>query len=135
MAVAELKQRRSNPTSFTVATGTAIPKGTIMELTDPRTAIAMSASGSVVAGILARDFVAGQLLTEAPLFTDGIFAILVSGSTTVGLAVSAASSGSVTLSPVTRKGRMILGHALATGADNATVQIELNIGGGGNQIT
>lgn len=136
MTVAVLKQRRSNPTSFTVADGVAIPKGTLLELTNNRTAVAVSASGSVLAGIAARDKVASDGLTEMPVFTDGIFAMLVSGSATVGLAVSAgADVSSVTLAPVTRKGRMILGHALATGSDNAVVQIELNIGGGGNQIS
>lgn len=137
MAVAVLKQRRSNSTSFTCADGTAIPKGTLLALTDNRTAIQNSASGSVLAGICARDKVASSGITEVDVFTDGIFEMTFSGSGTVGLAVmgSSASQDAVEQASPTERGREILGHLLQTATNAELVQVELNIGGGGNQIT
>ena len=137
MTVAVLKQKRSEPTSFTCAVGTAIPKGTLLKLTSPRTVIQNDTSGSVLAGVCARDKIADDGRTEVGVFTDGIFAMLVSGSTTVGLAVSGAGSSvdAVTNAPVANKARAILGHALQAGTNGNTIEIELNIGGGGIQIT
>ena len=136
MGVATLRQRRSNPTSFTVAQATAIPKGTLCKLTNPRTAIANDTSGSVIAGICARDFVGGEGLTEAPMFTDGIFDMDVSGSAVLGEAIQAATANSeVTAATAIRKGRMVIGTALETGADNAKIQIELNVGAGSNSVS
>ena len=136
MAVAVLKQRRSNPTSFICADGTAIPKGTLLTLTEPRTSIAVTASGSVLAGICARDKVADSGIKEVDVFTDGIFDMLCSGSVVLGHAVSAgADVSSVTKAPVAAIGRAILGNSLETGSDNEVVQIEVNVGTGGNAIT
>ena len=137
MAVAVLRQRRSNSTSFTCADGTAIPKGTLLALTDPRTAIQNSTSGSVLAGICARDKVANSGITEVDVFTDGIFDMTFSGSGIIGLAVmgSTASQDAIEQASPTERGREILGHTLESPSDGEVVQVELNIGGGGNQIT
>ena len=137
MAVAILKQKRSQATSFTCADGTAIAKGQLLALTDNRTAIRNSTSGSVLAGICARDKVASNGITEVDVYTDGIFAMTFSGSGTVGLAVigSSASQDSVEQASVTEKGREILGHLLQTATNGEIVHVELNIGGGGNQVT
>ena len=42
-----------DPRRYTVASGVAIPKGTVLAMTDPRTAAAHSASGQAVAGVAA----------------------------------------------------------------------------------
>ena len=137
MAVAVLRQKRSEPTSFTCADGVAIPKGTLLALTDNRTAVQNSTSGSVLAGICARDKVASDGRTEVGVFTDGIFAMTFSGSGTNGLAVmgSTASQDAVEQASPTERGREILGHLLQTATNGETVQVELNIGGGGNQVS
>lgn len=137
MTTARLVDRRSEATSFTCAEAVGIEKGALLKLTDPRTAVLNDTSGSVIAGICAREKIGGDGRTEVAVFTDGIFAMLVSGSVTIGLAVSAAGSSvdAVTNAPVTRKGRMIVGTALTTTSNNGTAQIELNPGGGGNQVS
>lgn len=137
MAVAVLKRRRSDPTSFTVADGTAIPKGTLLTLTDNRTAIQASASGSVFAGICARDKIASDGRTEVGVYTDGIFDILLSGSVSIGQAVISSSASQDSIEPAnpTNTGRAILGHALEAGTNAETIEVELNIGGGGIQVT
>lgn len=136
MTVAVLRERRSEPTSYTCAEATAIPKGTLLKLTDNKTAIKNDTSGSIIAGICARDKLAGDGRTEVGVFYDGLFDMLVSGSVTVGLAVSAGGSSvdAVTNAPVARIGRQILGTSLTTTSDNSIARIELNIGTG-NQIT
>ena len=137
MAVAILRQRRSNPTSFSCADVTAMPKGTLVALTDNRVAIQNSTSGSVLAGICARDKVAGSGITEVDVFTDGIFDMTFSGSGVLGQAVigSSASQDAIEKAVPPSTGRAILGHLLETASDAEVVQVEVNIGGGGIQVT
>ena len=137
MAVAVLRQRRSNSTSFSCNDAVAIAKGQLLALTDNRVAIRNSVSGSVLAGICARDKIANSGLAEVDVFTDGIFAMTFSGSGTNGEAVigSSASQDSIEAANPTNTGRAILGHLLQTATNGELVEVELNIGGGGIQVT
>ena len=68
-----LIERLSEPVDFTVADTPGIEKGTLMTLTDPRTAVAVSASGQIIAGVLAREKISGDGRTRSPLFQRGVF--------------------------------------------------------------
>ena len=138
MAVLIQRQRKNNPTSFTVGDTPAIPKGTLCMLEDPRTASGSGqVSGSMIAGVMARDHISGQGVTEAPLFTDGIFSAKCSGSIALGQWVQAggtqdtiteaALSGSST-GFVNASGSSIIGRALQLGSDDETIQFQLTLG-------
>lgn len=67
--------RFSDPVDFTCADGTAIAKGTLVKISDPRTVSATSADGDFFIGIVARDKIASDGRTQIAVFLDGIFDI------------------------------------------------------------
>ena len=66
-------QDLGNPIRFAVADGTAIPKGTLMKLTDPRTAIKTSGDNDPFCGILVEEKVASDGQEAIACYTKGIF--------------------------------------------------------------
>lgn len=72
--IIELLGNRGNPVRYTVADGTAIPKGTVMVIGDNRTAVAHSAINEPFAGIAASEKVANDGSTTLACYTCGIFA-------------------------------------------------------------
>ena len=84
--IIELLGNKGDPVSFTVADGTAIIKGEIMTMTDPRTAIKSTSAGDIVAGIAAQDKVASDGQTQLALYTNAIFDLTITsgGTTTLG---------------------------------------------------
>lgn len=129
---ASLRDRIEDPINFTVADGTGIEKGTLLKLTDPRTAIASTAKADPLAGILAREKVASDGRTIAAVYRRGIFDMLASGAITVGGAVQSASDANypnaVMAAAVTSSGAQILGTALETATDGETIQIFVEVG-------
>lgn len=61
------------PIRYTVADGATIEKGTLLKITDPRTAAAHSAADQPIAGIAAAEKVANDGATNLAVYTDGIF--------------------------------------------------------------
>lgn len=123
-----LKVRIADPIDFTVADGTAIPKGTIAKMTDGRVAIASAGDTDVVAGICARDKIASNGLTQHAFFREGIF----EGTAGVaGVTVGEAIITDTTTSSLNRlvnadvNSEQIVGIALATAASGARFQFEL----------
>lgn len=69
---------------FTCADGTAITKGTILKLTNPRTASIASATTDKIVGIAAMDKEANDGSTEISVYTNGVFEMAASGSISAG---------------------------------------------------
>ena len=124
-----LIERLSEPIDFTVADGAGIEKGTLMTLTDPRTAVAVSASGQIIAGVLAREKISGDGRTRGSLFQSGIFRVHSSGATVLGEGFQAGFPLNSVTGYAGGKGRRLGGTALQTLADNATGHVHLNLGG------
>ena len=61
------------PVRYTVADGTTIEKGTLLKITDPRTAAATSADNDAFAGIAAAEKVASDGAVTIAAYTHGIF--------------------------------------------------------------
>ena len=72
---ASIRHQMSPPISFTCADGTAIAKGTLLQLTDPRTVSATSADGEFFIGVAAADKIANDGRTQIAVYVDGIFDI------------------------------------------------------------
>lgn len=125
-----LRQRRSFPTDFTVADGTAITKGALLKMTDPRTAIASTAANDACAGIAARDKVASDGRTQLAVYTDGIFDCVASGAVTVGQPVCSAGVDNMVkyIATAAVSGAQVIGIALETAADQELFQVELRMG-------
>lgn len=78
--IVELLGSGGDPIDFTVADGTGLQKGTLMKLSDPRTAAATSADNDIFCGITSHEKVASDGQTNLSLYTFGIFDLTDSGS-------------------------------------------------------
>lgn len=120
-AVAILAVELESPVMFTCADGVAIPKGTILKLSDPMTVAASSADNDVFAGIAAEEKIASDGKTKIAVYLRGIFICESNGTTTVGknqvikalneLADSTAADNDL---------GYVVGKALETAADGET---------------
>ena len=110
----------AHPVPFTVANATGIEKGTLLKLTDPKTAIISSAANDACCGIAAAEKIASNGVTELAVFQKGIFEMLASGAITVGAAVRSTSDANYpnTVGSATgitaASGAAIIGYALET---------------------
>lgn len=133
---AVLRYRKSHPVDFTVADGAGIEKGTLLKVTDPRTAAAADGAADVIAGIAAREKIASDGRTQLAVYRDGVFDMVASGAITIGSAVCSSETGSnfvkTAVGVVAASGAAMIGHALETAADGETFQVEVNIGAGSN---
>jgi len=130
---AVLVVKLEQPISFTVSDATAFEKGAITGAADTRTVVAGGTSGQKSQGIIAREKIASDGRTEVGVYRRGIFRSKSSGAITFGAPVI--QSGTVnqiaqaTLSSAARQsGQQIIGYALATAADNDTIEWELRVG-------
>lgn len=129
---AAIRERSSNPLDiidFIVADGTGIEKGTILKITDPRTAAASDGAADFVAGIAAREKVANDGRTRLAVHRRGIFDVYASGAIAVGDAVVTDSMANHVKSAAgDLSGAKRLGFALETATTGEVIQVELNIG-------
>jgi hypothetical protein len=72
---------RGCPISYTCAEATTIAKGTLLEVTDPRTVIANTNDNAPVVGIAAAEKVGGDGSTTIAVYTNGIFDMLTDAGT------------------------------------------------------
>lgn len=112
----------------TVADGTGIEKGTLMQLSsDPNTVTATSGVGDIFAGILAAEKVAGDGHTRAALWRRGVFAIKVAagGSATLGKMLKTSGANCVVdaTDDAVEDSSSIVGMALETGAAEETINV------------
>lgn len=133
MAVATLIYELEPAIPFTVADGSGIEKGTLLELSDPMTAAAHSNDEGVAAGIAASEKIASDGKTKLGVFRRGIFKVTASGAITAGDTVAlSATANAVKKADATCVGSKIIGIALETAADTETFLMELNIGANNN---
>jgi len=128
--IIELLGNKGDPINYTVADGNAIPKGTILELVDERTAKVASAAGVVIAGIAAAEKVASDGSTTLAVYTNGIFDLTCAagGTATLGSFVRAAAATNNTITVATtldnETGKAI-GKSLATGINNEVIAVRV----------
>lgn len=75
--IVELLGNKGDPVRYTCADGTTILKGTLLELTTPRTVVANSDADRPFVGIAAMEKVADDGTTSISVYTHGIFQIMV----------------------------------------------------------
>ena len=81
--IIELLGKDGDPIRMTVSNAATIEKGTILKLSDPRTAAASSADGDKPAGIAAAEKVALDGSTTLAVYTNGIFDLTEANSATI----------------------------------------------------
>jgi len=71
--IVELLGNQGDPVRYTCADGAGIAKGSVMELTTPRTVVQSTNAGRPIVGIAAAEKVASDGQTSIPVYTNGIF--------------------------------------------------------------
>ena len=133
---AVIKDRLEPAVNFTVTDGTGIEKGTVMKMTDNRVAIINSGDADIFAGINAREKIASDGRTSTPVFRRGIFLLICSGSVTTGDAVKISNVvNHISIALVADKAGSMVGIALEDGTNGNGIHVDLNPGGGGQQVT
>ena len=120
--------RTEDPIDFTVADGTAIPKGSLNKGTNPRTAILSDGDGDIIAGVQARDKIASDGRTQHGQFRGGIFSAVagVAGATFgEALQSDVATSSANRLVDADVNTEQIVGICLETAASGVRFQYEL----------
>ena len=127
--IIELLGNNGDQVSFTCATGTAIAKGAILKMTDPRTCIINSGAGNVLCGITAFEKSATDGVTQMSVITNCIGRCYVEAGKTVtlGSCVRVAATvnqieASTSLDQETGKA---LGVSLETGAATELVAVRI----------
>ncbi len=107
----------------------AIPKGTILKLTDLGTVAAADGLNDIIGGIAGTEKIANDGMVRIDVYRGGIFRVKSSGSITVGDCVGTTIGLNYVVSNRTTaklSGSRILGSAFETSTDEETLLIELN---------
>ena len=127
--IVELLGNQGDPVTFTVAEATTIEKGTVLSMTDPRTAIAATGAGAVVAGIAAAEKVGGDGSTTLAVYTNDIFTLqcAAAGTATLGSFVrSAGADNTITVATtLDHETGKTIGKALETGSNNEVIMVRV----------
>lgn len=131
----ELTNSTGFPRRYTVANATAISKGTLLTLTDPRTAIAVpgTATAAVLnigAGVAAEDKEASDGLTSISVWTDGIFEAKASGAIAVGAGIVPVAGNCVAQAPAATlgaSGAHIIGYALEAASADEVINVRIRL--------
>ena len=116
-----------DPRRYTVASGTAISKGTLLAMTDARTAIAQSTAGQALAGVASMDKSATDLSTSISAWTNGIFEARASGAHAAGVGWQSAVGGNNVSSATGASGAFVGGWFMEESTDNELVNVRLRL--------
>lgn len=118
---------------YTVASGTAIDKFTVLQLTSARTASAHSAALQPFAGVASMDKDGSDFSTSITAWTNGLFTFKSSGAIVAGNPVVLGSPAQFVRIPTAAEngavasGAAIIGYATNTVADNGDCIVRINI--------
>ena len=122
--------RDGEPRALTVASNTAISKGTVLTLTDERTGLAdLTASNAVMGGVAAADKSGTDFSTTVSVWTQGAFIVTQSGAPALGIGKTYAIWGNKVCTPnvTSLAGAGHPGYTLSSIADGTTGQVRLNL--------
>lgn len=112
---------------YIVADGTGIEKGTILKLTDPKTAAASDTSADMIAGIAAREKIASDGRTRLAVYKKGYFDVVASGAIAIGQPVQSAGNNIVELGESTSSGAGTMGYAEEAASNGETFLMRLDL--------
>ena len=96
--IVELLGNGGDPIRYTIADGTAIPKGSLIVIkTDPRTVLIHAGVDESFAGIAAHEKVASDGSTTLAVYTNGIFDIVAAAAGIVAVGAISAVSATVNM--------------------------------------
>jgi len=118
------------PISYIVADGTAIPKGTLMEISADRTIQAHSGADEAIAGIACTEKVISDGSVRLSVWTDGIFDITAAAAGVTALGAWCAGSATANMITVADGDDFIqsstVGQCLEAHANNEVAAVRIN---------
>lgn len=126
----ELTNSDGFPRRFTVANGTAISKGILLTLSEPRTAAKCTTAKNAqapAAGIAAMDKEANDGATSITAWTDGVFEIAASGAISTGDPVIFLVDNYVAKAPLHASGAVVIGYAMEDAATDEVINVRLRL--------
>lgn len=128
------ENRDGDSIRYTVASGTAIGKGTLLKLSEPRTASAAT-SGAIFSGIATMDKSGTDFSTSITVWQNGVFDLWASGAITAGDPVALDSALNYVRKltqteiglPTSGAHNIIVGKALETATDNEVINVRINL--------
>lgn len=111
---------------YTIANGTAVSKGTLLALSDPRTVIAVTANAPL-AGVAAEDHNANEGITNISVWTDGVFEATASGAITIGRPFGASTGNTIAGIGTALSGAMVGGYVLETASAAEQINVRLKL--------
>lgn len=116
------------PRRYTIDASTAVSKGQLLQLTDPRTASSTVTQGAAIAGVASEDHKPNVASTSISCWTDGIFEAKASFAINIGQPwIMSALANQIAPITVGEVGCEIGGYVLATTAKAATVNVRLRL--------
>ena len=125
--IIELLGDGCDPIRYTVADGTAIPKGSVMQLSADRTALITAAADNPIVGIAASEKVISDGSTTLAVYTNGIFDV-VNATAAATLGAVQAPNGVNTVTDADADDLIqnsTLGYALETGGTPETIAVRV----------
>lgn len=125
----ELTNSTGFPRRITVADGTAITKGTLLNLSDARTGVKSATEGEAISGVASMDKVASDGATTISVWTDGIFDCYASGAITAGQPIISAGMNNEVklLTSLGSSGATCIGYAMETASDKETIACRIRL--------
>ena len=120
------------PINFKVDNTLAVPKGSLLELTESMTVVLISGQGVMVAGIAAEEKIANDGKVTIKVYMGGIFKGVAGAAVAIGIGLMADATANKLETTTGKTGAAQVGYALeAPSGDNQTFMFRLNPGGSG----
>jgi len=117
------------PVNFKCADGTGIAKGAVLELTESMTAVTVTGTTKMIAGIAAEEKIANDGKTSIAVYMGGIFKGTAKAAIAIGAALMSSVDVNKLITQTTSTGAAGLGYALeAPNAENQTFLFRLQVG-------
>jgi len=126
----ELTNSTGFPRSYTCASNVAITKGTVLALSDPRTAAANTTSKAACAGFASMEKANDDYATTITAWTDGVFKVYASGVITAGDELILSNPDNYVASHLDNaqtSDAFVIGYSLETAATGETFQMRLKL--------
>ena len=124
------------PIPFTCAESVAIPKGTLLELSDPMTVAKVTGGAPLIIGVAAEAKIAGDGNTKIPVYMRGIFKATSGGGISIGDGLIGENGTNELLTSTAAADEVeVCGIALEAATDGQTFLFYLNVGIGGSPET
>ena len=120
---------------YTIADGTAVSKGDLLELTDPRTVVKFTTAAAgtthACAGIAAEEHVANQGSTSIAVITNGVYEMMCSGAVILGAPITFCLNNFVQdatgMASFALVGAYTAGYALETGTAEEVINVRVRL--------